>query len=320
MYIQCRDICRLSFFLSSTASASQQFRGFSPLHRVSLLLSRLHLNKIFAAASIVLCMHISGSYRFSTGTWAINAELWSQSTTAANSRQDLNPNRAGQFRASVNPVLNGRLLGKVMVGKVPNSVTDADIEALLRKCPFRLIVISNLLSKNTSFGGSVDPVRRRGQLEYTTADNVVRSTDSQEPSTKDSTMYWWCLFDSRQLYIFSKVRPFRYDTNMGFIRTVALVILGISGLTFIALFGRLPAFRYAANFTFGISVVDYSCLCIGGRPSLFFIDSSGSTSLMVSRIVTICYLVDGCWIVAIIPAFISGMRTTRWSWSVFQRE
>ena len=31
---------------------------------------------------------------------------------------------------------------------------------------------------------------------------------------------------------------------MGFIRTVALAILAISGLTFVALFGQLPAFRY----------------------------------------------------------------------------
>lgn len=34
---------------------------------------------------------------------------------------------------------------------------------------------------------------------------------------------------------------------MGFIRTVALVILVISGLTFIALFGQLPAFRYVED-------------------------------------------------------------------------
>lgn len=30
---------------------------------------------------------------------------------------------------------------------------------------------------------------------------------------------------------------------MGAIRTIALVILGISGFVFVALFGRLPAFR-----------------------------------------------------------------------------
>lgn len=44
---------------------------------------------------------------------------------------------------------------------------------------------------------------------------------------------------------------------MGFIRTVALVILGISGLTFIALFGRLPAFRYDVDLTFKVCVVDH---------------------------------------------------------------
>lgn len=31
---------------------------------------------------------------------------------------------------------------------------------------------------------------------------------------------------------------------MGSIRTIALVILGISGFTFVALFGKLPALRY----------------------------------------------------------------------------
>lgn len=34
---------------------------------------------------------------------------------------------------------------------------------------------------------------------------------------------------------------------MGLLRTVALGILGISGLTFVALFGRLPVFRYYGN-------------------------------------------------------------------------
>lgn len=40
---------------------------------------------------------------------------------------------------------------------------------------------------------------------------------------------------------------------MGLLRTVALGILGISGLTFVALFGRLPIFRYydkCKNFSF----------------------------------------------------------------------
>lgn len=81
---------------------------------------------------------------------------------------------------------------------------------------------------------------------------------------------------------------------MGFIRTVALVILGISGLTFIALFGRLPAFRYDVDLTFKVYVVDHLFPCIGEPPSLFSIDWSGSTPLMESRIATIYYLVGGC--------------------------
>lgn len=52
-------------------------------------------------------------------------------------RQDLNPNRDWHLRAKlgVSPILSGRLLGKVMVGKVPNNVTDAKIEALLKEVP-----------------------------------------------------------------------------------------------------------------------------------------------------------------------------------------
>lgn len=52
-------------------------------------------------------------------------------------RQDLNPSRDWHFRAKlgVSPILSGRLLGKVMVGKVPNNVTDANMEDLLRKVP-----------------------------------------------------------------------------------------------------------------------------------------------------------------------------------------
>lgn len=52
-------------------------------------------------------------------------------------RQDLNPNRDWHFRPKpgVNPVLSGRLLGKVMIGKVPNNLTDAGIEAILKEVP-----------------------------------------------------------------------------------------------------------------------------------------------------------------------------------------
>ena len=43
---------------------------------------------------------------------------------------------------------------------------------------------------------------------------------------------------------------------MGAVRNLALAILAISGLTFVALFGRLPIFRYAENIPFGLDVVD----------------------------------------------------------------
>ncbi|KAE8148038.1 hypothetical protein BDV25DRAFT_159097 [Aspergillus avenaceus] len=46
-------------------------------------------------------------------------------------RVDHNPNRDWIFRPKhrVNAELSGRLLGRVMVGKVPNNVPDAHIEA-----------------------------------------------------------------------------------------------------------------------------------------------------------------------------------------------
>lgn len=55
-------------------------------------------------------------------------------------RHDLNPDREWLFRAEegVNPLRSGHLLGRVMIGKVPNHVTDADIEDLLRKVPLPL--------------------------------------------------------------------------------------------------------------------------------------------------------------------------------------
>jgi hypothetical protein len=52
-------------------------------------------------------------------------------------RQELNPNHDWRFRyrMSVNPWISGRLLGRIMVGKVPANVTDDEIEAVLRKIP-----------------------------------------------------------------------------------------------------------------------------------------------------------------------------------------
>jgi hypothetical protein len=52
-------------------------------------------------------------------------------------RQDLNPNFEWRFRTSlrVNHRLSGHLLGRVMIGKVPNNVTDAQIEAILGAVP-----------------------------------------------------------------------------------------------------------------------------------------------------------------------------------------
>lgn len=54
-------------------------------------------------------------------------------------RQDHNPNYDWHFRAkrAVNndPFVGGNLLGRVMIGKVPNHITDADIEDLLGQVP-----------------------------------------------------------------------------------------------------------------------------------------------------------------------------------------
>lgn len=53
-------------------------------------------------------------------------------------RRDLNPNYDWHVRAkrdANNPFVSGNLLGRVMIGKVPNHITDADIEDLLGKIP-----------------------------------------------------------------------------------------------------------------------------------------------------------------------------------------
>lgn len=52
-------------------------------------------------------------------------------------RQNLNPNHDWHFRpkVGVNPHNSGRLLGRVMIGKMPNNVTNADIEHILRSVP-----------------------------------------------------------------------------------------------------------------------------------------------------------------------------------------
>lgn len=54
-------------------------------------------------------------------------------------RQDINPNRDWHLRAKlgVSAILSGCLLGKVMVGRVPENVTDAEIEALIKEVPSR---------------------------------------------------------------------------------------------------------------------------------------------------------------------------------------
>ncbi|RMZ76315.1 hypothetical protein DV738_g4993, partial [Chaetothyriales sp. CBS 135597] len=52
-------------------------------------------------------------------------------------RRDLNPNHDWHFRPklAVNPLLSGRLLGRIMIGKVPKDFTDDAIEALLKTVP-----------------------------------------------------------------------------------------------------------------------------------------------------------------------------------------
>lgn len=48
--------------------------------------------------------------------------------------RDLNPNLEWNFRAKAD--VSGSLLGRVMIGKVPNKATNAEIEAMLREVPF----------------------------------------------------------------------------------------------------------------------------------------------------------------------------------------
>lgn len=50
---------------------------------------------------------------------------------------DHNPNRDWVFRAkpNVNPMLSGHLLGRIMIGKVPRSVTHAEIQTCLESIP-----------------------------------------------------------------------------------------------------------------------------------------------------------------------------------------
>ncbi|VUC31696.1 unnamed protein product [Clonostachys rosea] len=51
--------------------------------------------------------------------------------------QDLNPNLDWFFRAQhdINPSATGQLIGRIIVGKLPNDVTDSEIDALLATVP-----------------------------------------------------------------------------------------------------------------------------------------------------------------------------------------
>jgi hypothetical protein len=53
------------------------------------------------------------------------------------SRQDLNPERDWLFRSKeqVDPTRSGRLIGRVLIGKVPNRITDAEIKNILAAVP-----------------------------------------------------------------------------------------------------------------------------------------------------------------------------------------
>ncbi|OAG35750.1 hypothetical protein AYO21_10067 [Fonsecaea monophora] len=52
-------------------------------------------------------------------------------------RVDLNPNHDWRIRSkmSVNPMHSGRLLGRVMIGKVPSHITIEGIDDILRQVP-----------------------------------------------------------------------------------------------------------------------------------------------------------------------------------------
>lgn len=52
-------------------------------------------------------------------------------------RLDRNPHRNWMFRpkARVDPVRSGRLIGRVLIGKVPNNITDLQIQSILATVP-----------------------------------------------------------------------------------------------------------------------------------------------------------------------------------------
>ena len=52
-------------------------------------------------------------------------------------RQDLNPNHDWIFRAQhhIDPAATGRLIGRIIVGKLPKHVSDSDIDKLLAEVP-----------------------------------------------------------------------------------------------------------------------------------------------------------------------------------------
>lgn len=54
-----------------------------------------------------------------------------------NTRQDLNPERNWFFRPKerVDPIRSGRLIGRVLIGKVPNHISDAQIQTILVAVP-----------------------------------------------------------------------------------------------------------------------------------------------------------------------------------------
>lgn len=79
-------------------------------------------------------------------------------------RRDLNPGHDWHFRPKhrVNPVMSGRLLGRVMIGKVPPRFTEGAIEALLREVP---LPIKNVQNCVTWIVAAIKLMQQRGLAE-----------------------------------------------------------------------------------------------------------------------------------------------------------
>jgi hypothetical protein len=92
-------------------------------------------------------------------------------------RQELNPNFEWRFRANrgVDPLRSGHLLGRVMIGKVSNNVSDAQIEAILRAVPLPVLNTTPEQNCVTWILAALPALQQHGLAEVFDVDRLLAS-------------------------------------------------------------------------------------------------------------------------------------------------